>query len=64
MGSWGGEDLWQGGGRQTGQSHICVQINQEEQLGATQTMGTQPRVPAQGNEVSKPLTEKNLWGLW
>ena len=24
----------------------------------------QPRVPVQGNKASKPLIEKNLWGLW
>ena len=54
MGSWSGEDTWQGGvgggsglvrwqlvdqcrqggGWQTRQSHICVQINWEEQLGS------------------------------
>ena len=28
------EDLWQGGGWRTGQSHICVWINWEEQLGS------------------------------
>ena len=41
MGSWDGEDSWQGNSWQTGQhsgwltrqSHICVQINQEKQLG-------------------------------
>ena len=27
------------------------------------TETTQPRVPTWGNKASKPLTEKNLWGL-
>ena len=34
MGRWGREDTWQGGSRQTKQSHICMWINQEEQLGS------------------------------
>ena len=29
----GGEDTWQGCGYRTGQSHICIWTNQEEQLG-------------------------------
>ena len=33
MGSWGEEDKQKGGGWQTRQSHIHVQINWEEQLG-------------------------------
>ena len=38
------------------QSHICMQINREEQLGS-KTM--QPRVPAQGNKPSKILAVKS-----
>ena len=34
MGTLGREDMWQGGGWQTGWSHICMWINQEEQLGS------------------------------
>ena len=60
-GSWGREDSWQGSGWRSGRSHICKQINWNN-CGVTQT--TQPRVPVQGNKASKPLTEKNLWGLW
>ena len=30
----GGEDSQQGGGSQTGQSHVCMRINQEGQLGS------------------------------
>ena len=41
MGSWGGEDLLQGGSWQTGQSHICVQINEEEKLGSETDSKTQ-----------------------
>ena len=39
-----------GGGLWTGQSHIHMQINQEEQLGSKKTV--QPRAPAQGNKAS------------
>ena len=34
MGGWGGEDSWQGGSWWSGRSHICMQINWEEQLGS------------------------------
>ena len=34
MGSQVREDVWKGGGWWTRQSHICMQINQEEQLGS------------------------------
>ena len=34
MGSWDGEDAWQGGGWQTGWSHIRVQKSREDQLGS------------------------------
>ena len=65
MGSWGGEDLWQGGGWRTRrprwqladqQSHIPMQTNQEEQLGS-KTDCTNPGF--QHGEI-KP---QNLW-LW
>ena len=38
MGSWGGEDLRQGGVWRSSWSHICMQINQEEQLGSKTEM--------------------------
>ena len=49
MGSWGREDSWQGGGWRTGvgggwqsrQSHICMWINWEEQLGSKTDRTTQ-----------------------
>ena len=66
MGSPGREDWQQGGdwgteagkaaasgpgnGLQTGQSHVRVQINWEEQLGSE--TGMQPRVSVQGNKAS------------
>ena len=79
MGSWSGEDTWQGGvgggsglvrwqlvdqcrqggGWQTRQSHICVQINREEQLGSKTS---QPRVPMQETKASKPLAVKSCGG--
>ena len=37
----GGEDSRQGSGWQTGRSHICLQINQEEQLGSETDRTTQ-----------------------
>ena len=40
-GQLGREDLWQGGGWCSGQSHICVQINPEEQLGSEIDCATQ-----------------------
>ena len=39
-----------------GQSHIGMQISQEEQLGSK--TNEQPRVPAWGNKASEPLPEK------
>ena len=59
MGSWGGEDLWQGICWRTGQSHICVWINWEEQLGSEIDCTTQL---LWGNKASKPLTEKSCGG--
>ena len=50
----------QGGCWQTRWSHICIQINWEEQLGGRQNR--QPRVQLWGNEASKPLTEKTCGG--
>ena len=35
------EDKWQGSGWQTRQSHTCMQINQEEQLGSERDCTTQ-----------------------
>ena len=55
-GSWGGEDVQEGSDWRSKQSHICILINWEEQLGARQT--AQPRVPVQANKASKPLTQK------
>ena len=46
-GQLGGEDSRQGRGWQTGQFHICVQINREEQLGSE----TDP--PTQGSSLGK-----------
>ena len=40
-GQLGGEDSWQGGSWQTGQSHMRTQINQEEQLGSKTDLATQ-----------------------
>ena len=60
MGSWGREDTQQGSrpcgqgrGWLTGQPHIRLQIVQEEQLGARQTM--KPRVSVQETK------DANLW---
>ena len=44
-----------------GSPTICMQINWENNLGVRQA--THPRVPVWGNKASKPVTEKNLWGL-
>ena len=41
MGSQGGEEVWQGSSWRTRWSHICVQINQEEQLGSKTDHATQ-----------------------
>ena len=43
-GQLGGEASWQGGGWQSGRSHIHLRINWEEQLGTRHI--SQPRVPA------------------
>ena len=53
MGSWGKEDKWQGSGWQTGQFHIHVQINQEEQLGSETAHATH------GSRMGK--NPQNLW---
>ena len=45
----------QGGSWQTEQSHVHMQITGRNNWGERQT--AQPRVPAQGNKASKPLTE-------
>ena len=47
---------WASSDRQSRLSDICMQINQEEQLGSK--TDCQPRVLLQGNKASKPLTEK------
>ena len=54
------EDLRQGSGWCSRRSHICMQINREEQLGVRQT--AQPRVPAWGNKASERLTDKTCGG--
>ena len=59
-GSQGREDSWKGGGWWTRWSHICVQINWEEQLGSK--TDPQPWVLSQGNKASKPLIEKIFGG--
>ena len=41
MGSQGREDMWHGGSWQTKQSHIRMQINQEEKLGSKTDHTTQ-----------------------
>ena len=41
MGSQGAEDVQQGGSWRTGRSHICVQINKEEQLESKTDHATQ-----------------------
>ena len=59
--SWGTEDVQQDGGWQSGQSHIRLWINQEEQLGSETDHATQGSSAGQ----IKPQTSgcKNLWGL-
>ena len=54
------EDSRQGSGWCSRRSHICMQINREEQLGVRQT--AQPRVPAWGNKASERLTDKTCGG--
>ena len=41
MGSQGTEDLWQGSGRPSGRSHICLWIDWEEKLGSETDRATQ-----------------------
>ena len=61
MGSWGREVVWQGGSWRTGQSHIYVWINQEEQL------GSETDHAAQGSSIGKWTLKtsgyKNPWEL-
>ena len=47
--------MWEGGSWKTGQSHVRVQINREEQLG--RETDPQPRAPAQGNKASNLLVK-------
>ena len=57
MGSWGGEDPWQGsscGGWWNRGSHIRVRINLEEQLGSKTDRATQ------GSTVGN-IRPQNLW---
>ena len=56
MGTRGEEDAWQVGGWQSRWSHICMQINQEEQLGSETDHATQGSNA--GNKASKPLAVK------
>ena len=57
-----GEEGWrQGSGWQSEQPHICVQINQEEQLGSETDCATQ--VSTVGKYSLKTYDWKNLWGL-
>ena len=62
MSSQGIEDVWQGhghSGRQTGQSHIRMQINQEEKLGSKTDRAAQGS--SVGKESLKTFDCKNLW---
>ena len=66
MGNPGGEDSRQGDSMWTnkvaaGGSHICVQINQEEQLGSEIDYATQGSCV--GKESLKTSGCKNLWVL-
>ena len=51
----------QGSGWQTKWSHICMHVNQEEQLGSE--TDCKPRVPAPGNKASKPQAVKTRGNL-
>ena len=51
----------QGSGWQSGRSYICMQMNQEEQLGSETDHATQHS--STGNKASKPLNEK-ICGGW
>ena len=61
MGSWGREDQQQGGSWRMGRSHICVQINGEEQLESETDHATQGS--SVGKESLKISGCKNLCGL-
>ena len=61
MGSWGRVRMQQYDSWQTGQSHICMQIKQEEQLGSKTEHVTQGS--SVGKESLKTSGCKNLWGL-
>ena len=61
-GSQSREDAWQGGDWRTGQSHIHMQINMEEQLGSETENATQGS--SMGKESLKTSDCKNLLGLW
>ena len=54
-GSQGGEDSRQGCSWQSGQSHICVQINREEQL------GSQTGCTTQGSIQQREIKPQILW---
>ena len=60
-GSQSREDAWQGGDWRTGQSHIHMQINQEEQLGSETENATQGS--SMGRERLKTSGCTNLWVL-
>ena len=67
---WRTEQLWQwladwdrqGGGWRTMQSHLCMQINWEEQLVSKTECATQGS--GMGKEIFKTSGCKRLWGLW
>ena len=61
-GSWVGKDTQQGNGWRTRRSHICVWINQKEQLGSDTYHITQGS--SMGNQSLKTSGCKNLWGSW
>ena len=61
MGNQGGKDSWQSSGWRTRWSHICVQINQEKQLGNKTDCITQGS--SKGKISLKTSDCKNLWGL-
>ena len=60
MGSQVREDVWKGGGWWTRQSHICMQINQEEQMRSETDHTTQGS--SMGNKDLKHLVVKICWG--
>ena len=61
-GSQGGEDAWKGSGWWTRRSHICMQINWEEQLGSETDHATQGS-RAGGKKATKALAVKP-WLVW